>query len=186
MVDDITRLVEAANCGNADARRELFAQVYAELKRLAHRQLRGSANPTLGTTVLVHDTYLKLAGPDVQPVASRRHFFALAARAMRQIIIDHARARVAAKRGGAEVRHVPLDELRDVANSQIAPDQLLQLDAALGELEKDAPHLTELIELRCFVGLPLQEIAEMQGVAERTLYRDWRRARARLYAAIYP
>jgi RNA polymerase sigma factor (TIGR02999 family) len=186
MAGDVTRLVEAAGRGDQAAYRQLFERVYAELKLLARRQLRGAVSPTLDTTGLVHDAYLKLSGTEALGLESRRHFFALAARAMRQIVIDHARARIAAKRGGGEVRHLSLDDVHEPSAVQIAPDRLLQLDSALGELEKRMPRLSELIEMRLFAGMELSEIATLQGVSERTLHRDWRRARAELYAAIYP
>jgi RNA polymerase sigma factor (TIGR02999 family) len=186
MSDDITRWIQAASRGDADAHERLFEHVYAELKLLARRQLRGAASPTLDTTGLVHDAYLKLAGAQTLGVDSRRHFFALAAKAMRQIVIDHVRAHVAAKRGGAEARHVPLDEAHEPGAAQVSPDSLLQLDAALGDMEQRLPRLAELIELRFFAGMELGEIAALQGVSERTVNRDWRRARAELYAAIYP
>ncbi|HET8897973.1 MAG TPA: ECF-type sigma factor [Rhodanobacteraceae bacterium] len=183
---EITQLVEAVARGDANAQRALFEQVYGELKMLARRQLRGGRSPTFDTTGLVHDAYLKLSGSDSLGRGGRRHFFALAAKAMRQIVIDHARARLAAKRGGGEVQHLQLDELRDASTTQIAPDRLLQLHAAMDELEKRLPRLSELVEMRLFAGLELREIAELQGVSERTLNRDWQQARAVLYASIYP
>jgi RNA polymerase sigma factor (TIGR02999 family) len=186
MTDDITGWIEAAGRGDADAQRRLFENVYAELKLLARRQLRGLASPTLDTTGLVHDAYLKLAGAQSPGLESRRHFFALAAKAMRQIVIDHARAHVAAKRGGAQAQPVTLDEALVPTTAQVTPDGLLQLDAALGELEQRLPRLSQLIELRFFAGMELDEIATLQGVSARTVNRDWRRARAELYAAIYP
>jgi RNA polymerase sigma factor (TIGR02999 family) len=116
---------------------------------------------------------------------SRKHFFALAAKAMRQIVIDHARARIAAKRGGGEVQAVPLDMVAEPDAMQWAPDRLLQLDRALGELEARMPRLSSLIEMRFFGGMELSEIAALEEVSERTLNRDWRRARAELYSALY-
>jgi RNA polymerase sigma factor (TIGR02999 family) len=184
--DDITGRIEAAGRGDVAAYRQLFEQVYAELKLLARRQLRGAASATLDTTGLVHDAYLKLSGTQALGLESRRHFFALAAKAMRQIVIDHARARVTDKRGGVGAQHLSLDDAHEPTAGQIAPDSLLQLDAALGELEQRMPRLSELIELRFFAGMELGEIAALQGVSERTVNRDWRRARAELYAAIYP
>jgi RNA polymerase sigma factor (TIGR02999 family) len=185
VADDRTGPVEITDRGDQAACRELFEQVYAELKLLARRQLRGATSPTLDTTGLVHDVYLKLSGAEALDLEGRRHFFALAAKAMRQIIIDHVRARVAAKRGGGEVHRRLPDDVREAPAEPVAPDGLLQLDCALGELEQRMPRLSELIEMRFFAGMELEEIAALQGVSKRTLNRDWRRARAELYAAIY-
>lgn len=185
MQEDITALVEAVGNGDEGARNRLFERVYAELKLLARRQLRGHASPTLDTTGLVHDAYLKLASPGRLELHNRRHFFALAAKAMRQIVIDHARSLATGKRAG-KAHALPLDEIGELAASQIAPDQLLEMDRALQQVTASHPRLAALIELRFFAGLELAEIAAMQDVSERTLNRDWRRARAELYAVLYP
>jgi RNA polymerase sigma factor (TIGR02999 family) len=185
MDETITALIESAVDGDAASYERLFTRVYAELKLLARRQLRAGANPTLDTTSLVHDAYLKLARPETLALQSRRHFFALAAKAMRQIVIDHARARAAAKRGAGEVRVVPREDAAELAGTHVGPDRLLQLDRALSELERRMPRLSSLIEMRLFGGMELAEIAALQEVSERTLNRDWRRARAELYAALY-
>ena len=185
METDITALVRATSEGDGSARDALFALLYDELKRLARRQLRGSASPTLDTTGLVHDTYLKLAAPGTLTLHGRKHFFVLAAKAMRQIVIDHARARAAGKRGSGALQSVTLSDALEQAAQEVAPDKLLELDRALTELEASQPRLSSLIELRFFTGLDLAEIAAMQEVSERTLNRDWRRARAELYAVMY-
>lgn len=185
MVIEITALVQSAGGGDATARNTLFAVLYDELKRIARKQLRGSFSPTLDTTSLVHDAYLKLAAPDNLDLQGRKHFFVVAAKAMRQIVIDHARARAAGKRGGGSLRVISLDDAIDQAAHEIAPDKLLELDRALTTLEASQPRLSGLIELRFFSGLDLSEIAAMQEVSERTLNRDWRRARAELYAVMY-
>lgn len=185
MDETVTALIESAAAGDAASHERLFTHVYAELKLLARRQLRSSANPTLDTTSLVHDVYLKLAQPETLALRNRKHFFALAAKAMRQVVIDHARARAAAKRGAGEARMVPLDDVADLAATHVAPDHLLQLDRALDDLENRMPRLSALIEMRLFGGMELSEIAALQEVSERTLNRDWRRARAELYSALY-
>lgn len=185
MVTEITALVQSAGGGDATARNALFAVLYDELKRIARKQLRGSSSTTLDTTSLVHDAYLKLAAPGNLNLQGRKHFFVVAAKAMRQIVIDHARARAAAKRGGGSLRAVSLDDAMDQAAHEVAPDKLLELDRALTTLEVSQPRLSGLIELRFFTGLDLSEIAAMQEVSERTLNRDWRRARAELYAVMY-
>ncbi len=185
MDENITCLIEAAAGGDAASHQELFTRVYGELKLIAHRQLRAGAGLTLNTTGLVHDAYLKLACPGQLALRSRKHFFALAAKAMRQVVIDHARARIAAKRGGGQAQIVPLDMVTAADAVQWAPDRLLQFDRALGELEARMPRLSTLIEMRFFGGMELSEIAALEEVSERTLNRDWRRARAELYAALY-
>ena len=165
---------------------DAFARVYGELKRIAHRHLTGSPAPTLDTTGLVHEAWLKLSRADIGPVNDRHHFFALAARAMRQIVVDHARVRIADKRGGSALQLVELDEAAGVASTAMTPEDLLRLDEALTALGADEPRIAQLIELRFFAGVPIEEIARMQSVSERTLNRDWRRARAQLYAALHP
>ncbi|WHZ18008.1 MAG: hypothetical protein OJF55_000157 [Rhodanobacteraceae bacterium] len=185
MVTDVTALVQAAGSGDASARDALFALLYDELKRVARKQLHGMSSPTLDTTGLVHDAYLKLAAPAALNLQGRKHFFVLAAKVMRQIVIDHARARAAGKRGGGAAFAVTLDEAVEQPAQQVAPDKLLELDRALTTLEASQPRLSSLIELRFFTGLDLAEIAALQEVSERTLNRDWRRARAELYAVMY-
>jgi RNA polymerase sigma factor (TIGR02999 family) len=183
MIDRTARTDVEAN----DALRRQFERVYAELKDIAHRQLAGSAAPTLNTTGLVHEAYVRLSRSDIGAIAAgdRNHFFALAARAMRYIVIDHARGRFAEKRGGSAIA-VDLEEAGDVANGALSPEDLLRLDEALTAMQSDEPRLAALVELRFFSGLPLEEIAAMQSVSQRTLNRDWRRARAQLYATLYP
>jgi RNA polymerase sigma factor (TIGR02999 family) len=183
---DVTALIEAAGTGDANALKALFARVYDELKVLARRQLHGSADGTLSTTALVHEAYLKLVHPDGPDLQGRGHFFALAAKAMRQIVIDRARARTAEKRGGADAQLVELDDALDVADGELGPDELLRLDRALTHLGTDEPRLAELVELRFFAGLEIADIATLHGVSTRTLNRDWRRAKAMLHAALYP
>lgn len=170
----------------AGAVSDAFAHVYGELKRIAHRHLAGAPMPTLNTTGLVHEAWLKLSRADLGPANDRHHFFALAARAMRQIVVDHARGRIADKRGGAALHLVDLDEAAGVASAAMTPEDLLRLDEALTALGADEPRIAELIELRFFAGVPVEDIARMQSVSERTLNRDWRRARAQLYAALHP
>lgn len=171
---------------SAGALGDAFARVYGELKRMAHRHLAGSPAPTLNTTGLVHEAWLKLSRADIGPVNDRHHFFALAARAMRQILVDHARLRIAEKRGGAAMQVVELGEAAGIASAAMTPEDLLRFDDALTALGADQPRIAELIELRFFAGVPIEDIARMQSVSERTLNRDWRRARAQLYAALYP
>ncbi|MFT3790090.1 MAG: ECF-type sigma factor [Rudaea sp.] len=182
--DSVTGLIQAANGGDADALRRLFARVYDELKRLARIQLAKAGGQTLNTTGLVHEAYLKLAQPGERGLQDSEHFFSLAARAMRQIVIDRARAQVTAKRGGAQREVVDFDAAFDVAGGDLGPEALLRLNEALDRFASDEPRLAQLVELRFFAGLELEQIAVLQQVSERTLNRDWRRAKVRLYLAL--
>jgi RNA polymerase sigma factor (TIGR02999 family) len=186
MAGDERTPVDAGGDGDAVAIKALFARVYEELKPLARKQLAASGGHTLNTTGLIHEAYLKLARGDERPLHNRVHFFALAAKAMRQIVIDHARARIADKRGGADLHIVALDEAADVAGPELSADDLLRLDRALAQLESDDPRLARLVELRFFTGLSIHEIALLQATSERTLNRDWRLAKAHLYATLHP
>jgi len=179
---EVSVLLAAANAGDREAGDRAFALVYVDLKRLARRQLQASA-PGHGATSLVHEAWLKLARPDGMNVNDREHFFALAARAMRQLVIDHARSRAAAKRG-----HGQADEDLNAVATRIGAaadsDRLLDLDQALEELRGLDPDLVRLVEMRFFAGLELNEIAELTGRSERSLKRDWRKARAVLHASL--
>ena len=181
---DITELVLAAGDGNADALHGLFDAVYAELKRLAHRQLANAPNPTINTTGLVHETYLKLIRPESLKLKDRGHFFATAAKAMRQIVIDHARRRHAEKRGGPQVQVTAVDD--EIDAGALDPETLINLHAAIGRLEALEPALCELVELRFFAGLSVEQVAELREVSTRTVLRDWRRARAFLFDSVHP
>jgi RNA polymerase sigma factor (TIGR02999 family) len=160
---------------------EAFAVLYDELRRIAHRQL-GRVRPgqTLSTTALVHEAFLKLARVDVTP-ADRTHFFALAARAMRQILVDAAREQSAAKRGGGQ-RPVSLDD--DAIRVEAIADDVLAIDGALGRLERLDPDLARVVEYRFFAGLTDAEIAALLNSSARTVRRSWRKARAFLYREI--
>jgi len=120
---DVTALIQAAGSGDATALQALFGRVYAELKQMAHHQLASAAGHTLNTTGLVHEVYLKLAQPEGRDLHGRAHFFALAAKAMRQIVIDHARARMTDKRGGAGLQIVTLDAAEGVVDGELGPDE---------------------------------------------------------------
>jgi RNA polymerase sigma factor (TIGR02999 family) len=174
--------VRAAAGGDAEALRTLFTAVYAELRRLAHRQLAQHDGETINTTGLVHETYLKLAKPESLHLSDRGHFYSTAARAMRQIVIDHARRRKAEKRGGAAVQ-VTLDD--NAMADPLDPEQLIHLDGALSRLGELEPRLAELVELRFFAGLSVEQVAELRDVAPRTVLRDWRRARAFLFDSVH-
>lgn len=181
--DDVTQLLGAATLGDQRAAGKLFSAVYPELRAIAQRHLRGTASDQFRCTSLVHEAYLRLAPREGQTFNDRKHFYASAARAMRQIVIDHIRARGAEKRGGDVVTesldhalHQPAPELRD--------DSLLALDEALVRLFDVDPRLAQMVELWFYGGMTLEEIAEVTGVSSRTLRRDWRRARAFLYREV--
>jgi RNA polymerase sigma factor (TIGR02999 family) len=183
-VSDVTTLLGAVYQGDRGAQEELFSRLYTDLKRLARAQLARGGRPgdTLDTTVLVHEAYLRLAGSSPVDAGSRAHFFNLAARVMRNVVVDFARRRDAGKRGAA-LRVTWQEGMEPVA--QESPEvNLLALDAALGRLQEESPRLAQVVELRFFAGLSLEEIAGMLGVVERTLKRDWRKARAFLLAEL--
>lgn len=162
----------------------VYPVVYQELRRVAHRHLRGEGTGhTLGTTALVHEAYLELARLDHVRWHGRAYVLAAASQAMRHILIDHAVARRAQKRGGGAVSE-PLDDA--VAMAATRGDELLALDEALDRLDAANPRLRALVEYRFFAGLTERETAEALGVGERTVQRDWARARAWLHAQLQP
>lgn len=177
--EDITGLLAALREGDQGARDRLFQLIYRDLRARAHHQLtRSRPGDSLSTTALVHETYLKLAGSTHQAYLDRGHFFAVAARAMRQILVDYARRRVAEKRGGAG-KDTTLDP-EMVAIPERAEDLVL-LDEALSRLNELDERLAQTVELRFFGGLSVEETAEARGVSPRTVKRDWRKARAFLF-----
>lgn len=178
---EITRLLAEVSRGEKAALDRLFPLVYQELRaRAARERRRQSTGETLSTTALVHEVYLKFADASSLEVEDRRHFFALAARAMRQIVLDHARRRLAQKRG-AGVRFVTLDP--SATGSGVDPAELLALDEALSRLAELDGRLAHMVELRFFGGMSVEETAELMGVSPRTVKRDWRKARAFLHRA---
>ncbi len=186
MTRDVSALVEAVAAGDRKALDTLFPLVYEELSRLAHRQRRRwDGNLTLTTTALVHEAYLKLAGQRQLPTDDRAHFLAIAARAMRQILCNHARDRRRQKRGGGQP-HLAFDEAEhaDRARLDLSDDQterLAGLDDALRRFEVVAPRQCQVVECRFFGGLNVEETAAALGVSPRSVKRDWAFARAWLY-----
>lgn len=176
--EEIRRLLEGVREGRPEARDRLFALVYEDLRRVAHYHLRGHRTGTLGTTAIVNEAYLRLAGDGVQPAQDRIHFMAVASRAMRSVLVDHARARMAAKRGGGRVP-IELDDAHAAEVPRI--QQLLELEQALDRLGHLSERLVRVVELRFFGGLSVPEAAELLGVAERTIERDWFKARSFLH-----
>jgi RNA polymerase sigma factor (TIGR02999 family) len=174
--DEITLLLKAYEAGDKAAFDRLVPLVYDELRRMAHRHLRrGPRGATLDTTGLVHEAYLKLAGSPALRLNDRGHLMAVTARAMRQVMVSRARARLARKRGGGE-HVVTLDE--EKAGTAPAPEWLLDLDRALDRLRERDEQLARVFECRYFAGLGEQETAEAMGVPLRTAQRAWLRARA--------
>ena len=178
--NQVTKLLAAVRAGDAEAAEVIWPLVYQELRSMAERQLRRECgDPVLQPTVIVHEAYLKLAG-DVGAASNRAHFLAIAARAMRQVLVDEARRRQAHKRGGGQLA-VTLSQGADALTCD--PELLLLLNAALDKLDA---RQREIVELRFFGGLQEQEIAELLGVSDRTVRREWVKARAWLYSELYP
>ncbi len=171
----ITSLLEAVREGSEDAFEELYARVYGELKKLARKVRSGHSSETLNTTALVHEAYERLApGADAQ-VENQRHFFRLAARAMRFILIDSARKRHAIKRGGSATQ-ITFNEDQHV--SAIDLQDLLSLNEALTRLETIDERKARVVECRYFAGLTIEDTAQALSISPPTVQRDWRAARA--------
>lgn len=177
---DITELLNAANSGDEAAQETAYALVYDELKRCARRQGAAQNGAAFTPTALVSELYLKLQLGNLGRIANRRHFFALAARAMRQITIDDARRRASSKRGGG----VEDFEVNTSDLGATTAEQTLDLDAALNALFKRDPELGQLVEWHFFAGLTFQDIADELGCHERTVRHDWELARSYLRRAM--
>ena len=181
---EVTRLLAAVRAGDVTAADQLFPLVHDELRVIAARLLRREApGHTLQPTELVHEAYLRLAAAGPGEAASRPHFLGIAARAMRHLLVDHARRRKAAKRGGGAV---PLHITNEQVGVDLGSDDLLALDDALERLGELEPRLREVVECRFFGGLTEEETAAALGVTSRTVQRDWAKARAWLYKELYP
>jgi RNA polymerase sigma factor (TIGR02999 family) len=178
---DVTRLLETARAGDEKSLDQVLPLIYEELRRLARSHIRGEARGhTLHATELVHEAYLKLSGGAGPNAQNRAHLLAMASRAMRQLLVDHARSRKAQKRGGDWKRTTLADGHLALETSQ---EELLALDGALEELE---PRQRQVVECRFFGGMEESEIAQALEVSERTVRRDWVKARAWLYSHLYP
>jgi RNA polymerase sigma factor (TIGR02999 family) len=180
---EVTRLIDAAAAGDHEAAAELLPLVYNELRRLAAGHLaRERPCQTLQATALVHEAYLRLVGPDPgRGWNGRGHFFAAAAEAMRRILVESARRKSREKHGGGR-RRVALDDA--LANPSERADDLLALDEALADLAREDPAKAELVKLRYFAGLTLEEAAACRGISLATAKRHWAVARAWLYDAL--
>jgi RNA polymerase sigma factor (TIGR02999 family) len=175
-------LVERAETGDPAARDALFTALYAELHRLAQGHLfRGGRNLTLGATTLLHEAYLDISKRESLAFPDRQHFLAYASRAMRGLVIDYVRSRRALKHGG-EITFTGLDGVGEPSPPESA--ELERLGLALDDLAALDRSLAELVDLKFFCGFSFGEIAQMRGVSERTVQRDWAKARVLLHGAL--
>ena len=181
---EITVLLDAARDGDRSAMDRVLATLYQELHSMARRQLAGQHGHTLDATALVHEAYLKLIGRGngAAQFDDRAHFFAYAASAMRSVVVDYARQRLAQKRGGDQHRVTDLPE--DIEGGLCLDEDMLGLDTALTRLHAVEPRLTQVVELRYFAGLSELEIAALLQRSERSVRRDWQKARMFLLASL--
>jgi RNA polymerase sigma factor (TIGR02999 family) len=180
----LTELLQAWQRGETHAGDELAPLVYAELRRIAAGRLRAErGGHTLQPTALVHEAWMRLADQHGAPWQNRSQFFAIAAQAMRRILVDHARRRHAVRRGG-HAPVVPVDQLADVLASPMPDEQLIALDNALEQLTALDERQARIVELRFFAGLSIDEAADVLGLSATTIKREWATARAWLYRAV--
>ena len=178
----VTQLLVRWRAGDREALEALMPLVYDELRRLAHHYLRRErSDHTLQSTALVHEAYLRLAGQNPPQWQNRAHFFGIAAHIMRQILVEHARSRGAAKRG-ANAPRLALDEA--IALPQQSDVDVIALDRALQELSELDAQQGRIVELRFFAGLTIEDTSEVLGISPATVKRDWTTARAWLYRAM--
>jgi RNA polymerase sigma factor (TIGR02999 family) len=182
-MDDVTRILSAIEQGDPKAAEQLLPLVYDQLRRLAARRLsQERPGQTLQATALVHEAFLRLVDADcARRWENRRHFFAAAAEAMRRILIENARRKRSARHGGGRAR-VDLDEADLVSRAE--PDELLDLDDALAVLSGEDPDAAQLVRLRLFAGLSVEQAAEVLGVSRAGAYQQWTYARAWLNARL--
>ncbi len=181
-MNDVTRILDAGHRGDARAMEELLPLVYDELRKIAAHKMAGeSAGHTLQATALVHEAWLRLGGASAPAWQNRAHFFGAAAEAMRRILVEHARKKQALKRGAGAV-HQEFDEAALMLAAP--PDELLAVHEALDTLAQEDPAAAELVKLRYFVGMTMEESASALGLAPRTAERTWTYARAWLHREI--
>jgi RNA polymerase sigma factor (TIGR02999 family) len=182
-MSDITGLIIRARDGDRAAVDDLFQAMYPDLRRIAHARLRrGFSDRDVGTTALVNECYLKLRASNRLDADSRAHFFAYTASAMRSIIVDIARAKAAERHGGNAV-HVTLDESL-LSGDSVGEELILKVHEALEQIGELDQRLVQLVEMRYFAGMTDLEIAEALGITDRTVRRDWQKARLLLAAAL--
>lgn len=180
-ISEFTALLERSRDGDAASANELFPLVYQELRSLARSQLRGeNAGHTLQTTALINETYLKLVGQDRTDWQTRSHFVAIAAQAMRRILIDHARRKLADKRPDPRERM----DIEHADSLPVRDESLLALDQALNDLAGLDARQAQVVELKFFAGLDLDEIARVLDVSTATVTREWRLAKGWLHMAL--
>lgn len=180
--DEVTRLISRCAEGDSDSFDRLMPLVYEDLRRIAHRRLRSErTGHTLNTTAVVHEAYLQLVNQATATWRARAHFFAVAARVIRHILIDYARARRTQKRAGSDLL-IPMRE--DLVGEESRTVELLALEEALRNLAKHDPSLERIVECRFFGGMTMPDTATALGVSQRTAERQWTRARAYLYQAL--
>jgi RNA polymerase sigma factor (TIGR02999 family) len=180
-MNEFTRILQAIDDGDEAAGEELLPLAYRELRRIAsHKMAAERSTHTLQATALVHEAYLRLLGPDGESPhwRSRGHFFKAAAEAMRRILIESARRRMAAKRGGGVARHTEFEESKAAARSAPPPEEIIAVDEALAKLEQDNELAGQVVKLRYFAGLSVDETAAALGISPSTVNRTWRGARA--------
>jgi RNA polymerase sigma factor (TIGR02999 family) len=179
--DALGQLIESANAGDGAARQQLFVTLYRELHRMAERELKRNASLTLSPTTLLHETYLNMRQRNPALFADPPQFMAYAARAMRGLLIDYIRSRLAQKRGGGfQITSLPTQ----IPEAPEADMEIEKLGEALEELETTDPRLARLVDLRFFCGFSFAEIAELLGISERTAQRDWDKARIYLHRVL--
>lgn len=180
---DVTVILHNVSEGNRSAADELLPLVYGELRRLAQHHLKAErSDHTLQATALVHEAYLRLVDQTRTEWKNRAHFFAIAAQAIRRVLIDHARSKGRAKRGGG-AQKLSLDDVPTLAANESYTD-LLALDDTLEALAKEHARPARVVEMRFYAGLTTREVAEVLGVSTRTVEADWQFARAWLYGAL--
>lgn len=179
---EITAILQRSAAGDPEALNQLFPLVYQQLKRLARRQLAGQpAGRTVTATVLIHEAYLRLVDQQIARFEDRAHFYAYASRVMRAVLVDAARSGAARKRGGDWVS-VSLDERHLSVDAQV--DLILAVDQALEQLATEDARLARLVECRFFGGMTDEDVAQALGVTDRTVRRDWLKARTWLHSQL--
>jgi len=178
---NISRLIDLAERGDQESAGKLFALLYAELHRLARRQLARQGIGSLSATTLIHEAYLNMAGQEDSAFPDQNRFMAYAARVMRGVIVDHLRNQMAAKRGGKfEITALTTNVGQSLANGQ----DLMRLSDALDELTLVDRSLSQVVDLKFFCGFSFAEIAHMEGISERTVQRKWEKARLYLHRTL--
>jgi RNA polymerase sigma factor (TIGR02999 family) len=180
---DVTLLLGQFSAGKQDVADQLVPLIYKELRRIAHAQMgRERPGHTLQATAVVHEAYMRLVGKQEVPWQNRAHFFAIAARTMRRVLLDYARQRHAERRGGEGARKVDIDAELLIGDDRL--EDVVALDEVLARLSQLDPEQGRIVELRFFAGLNVEETAEAMGISGRTVKREWRLAKAWLDRAL--